>query len=92
MVIIFKSNLVHDHSLPHELGHSFSLPHTFQGKTGATGINPYHSFHRGYTENYMDYSSTESGVINRYHSGKTQGPFTFYKWQWDIMRRDKSMQ
>ena len=86
MVVVFNSNLHHAHSYPHELGHSFSLPHTFQ-----TGSMAKHSFYRGYTENYMDYSSDELGNPNVFHDKKLNKPFTFYKWQWDIMRNDKSM-
>jgi len=86
MVVVFNSNLHHAHSYPHELGHSFSLPHTFQ-----TGNMVKHTFYRGYTENYMDYSSDELGNPNVFHDAKLKKPFTFYKWQWDIMRNDKSM-
>lgn len=86
MVVVFKSNLHHAHSYPHELGHSFSLAHSFQ-----TGNLAKHTFYRGYTENYMDYSSDELGNPNIFHDEKMGKPFTFYKWQWDIMRNDKSI-
>lgn len=86
MVVVFKSNLNHAHSYPHELGHSFSLPHTFQ-----TGSLAKHTFYQGYTENFMDYWSDGAGQVNKFHDNKLKRPFTFYKWQWDIMRQDKSM-
>jgi hypothetical protein len=86
MVVVFKSNLNHAHSYPHELGHSFSLPHTFQ-----TGNLAKHTFYQGYTENFMDYWSDGAGQPNKFHDKKIKRPFTFYKWQWDIMRQDKSM-
>jgi len=84
MVIVFKSNLNHAHSYPHELGHSFSLPHTFQ-----KGSMAKHTFYRGSTENYMDYMTDSLGNNNPFHTDKKS--FTFFKWQWDIMRQDKSM-
>lgn len=88
MVIVYGSNLHHSHTYPHELGHSFGLPHTF---SSSKLLNPYHQFHWGYTENYMDYGSTKDGkVINPFHK-KVNPVFTFYKWQWDIMRNDKSL-
>lgn len=88
MVIIYGSNLYDAHTYPHELGHSFGLPHTF---SSSIQVNPYHQFCWGYTENYMDYESTEDGKVgNPFHRG-ANSVFTFYKWQWDIMRNDKSL-
>ena len=70
------------------IGHSFGLPHTF---SSSIQVNPYHQFCWGYTENYMDYESTENGKVgNPFHRG-ANSVFTFYKWQWDIMRNDKSL-
>lgn len=96
MMIVFNSNLEHAHTYPHELGHSFSLPHTFQ-----TGSFAKHSFYRGYTDNYMDYGTTNpyyennkliyNSRLNPHHVSKKGYPFTFFKWQWDVMRNDKSM-
>lgn len=85
MVVVFASNLNHAHSYPHELGHSYSLPHTFETSNLAK-----HSFYRGTTENYMDYFDDGLNNNNPFHY-PVERPFTFFKWQWDIMRNDKSM-
>ena len=88
MVVVFGSNLHDAHTYPHELGHSFGLPHTFEPNSS------YHKFYQAYTENYMDYSRAEDVnkriIINQFHK-QPKPVFTFYKWQWDIMRNDKSM-
>lgn len=88
MVVVFGSNLHDAHTYPHELGHSFGLPHTFEPNSS------YHKFYQAYTENYMDYSravdKNKKIVINQFHA-RSKPIFTFYKWQWDIMRNDKSM-
>ena len=64
------------------------LPHTFEPNSS------YHKFYEAYTENYMDYSYAEDVnkniIINKFHR-QPKPVFTFYKWQWDIMRNDKSM-
>ena len=64
------------------------LPHTFEPNSS------YHKFYEAYTENYMDYSYAEDEnkniIINTFHR-QPKPVFTFYKWQWDIMRNDKSM-
>ena len=74
MVIIYGSNLYDAHTYPHELGHSFGLPHTF---SSSIQVNPYHQFCWGYTENYMDYESTEDGKVgNPFHRG-ANSVFTF---------------
>ncbi len=87
MVIVFGSaqeHYVYIYACPHELGHSFGLPHTFEINTR------YHKFHRGLTENYMDYLQADDGRPNPFFK-ESKSVFTFYKWQWDIMRKDKSM-
>ena len=71
----------------------FSLEHTF----AFVSENKY-VFHHGYTENYMDYhffltfnnsiEKTTSQKDNRYR-GKM---YSFYKWQWDQMREDRSIE
>ena len=48
--IIFKNGLTEDRTIVHEAAHSFSLTHTF-----SAGLSP-HAFHKGYTDNFMDYT------------------------------------
>ena len=89
---IFAKGLNDDHTLVHEAAHTFSLSHIFTDK-----YNKY-VFHHGYTENYMDYlffltfnnsiEKTTAKKDNRY-KGKM---YSFYKWQWDLMREDRSIE
>lgn len=93
--VIFDNALKDDHTVVHEAGHTFSLPHTF-----STSLSS-HIFHHGYTENYMDYGEkastvtiTSSGtpVADNYVNGQYHGKmYSFFKWQWDLIRGDKSM-
>lgn len=103
--VIFDNALKDDHTVAHEAGHSFSLPHAFE--THAL-VASSHVFHKSYTENYMDYTShisfdpatmsmtyVDPGTgLTYYHTrdnpykGKM---YSFFKWQWDIIRGDRSM-
>ncbi|WP_018628152.1 hypothetical protein [Niabella aurantiaca] len=91
MYVVFHSGLLHDHTIVHECGHSLSLPHVFQ-----EGSLAKHTFYHGYTDNYMDYTWM-AGIYRNgqlYSSGpnKYNGKmYAFYKWQWDIMRGDRSL-
>ena len=38
----------------------------------------------------MDYTHGVNGDNKKFIKGN-MSPFNFYKWQWDIMRKDKSM-
>ena len=91
MYVIFNSGLLHDHTIVHECGHSLSLPHVFQ-----EGNLARHSFYHGYTDNYMDYTWQQgqriSGIVYSSGQNKFDGKmFSFFKWQWDIMRTDRSL-
>ncbi|WP_019520183.1 zinc metalloprotease [Faucicola boevrei] len=74
----------------HELGHSFSLHHTF-----LDFLTP-HVFYQSYTDNVMDYASvmysTKNNPILQKHSNEfSEITKSFFKWQWDMMRHDVSM-
>ncbi len=91
LYVIFDSGLLHDHTIVHECGHSLSLPHVFQQGTLAR-----HSFYHGYTDNYMDYTwqkgaLTPRGVSSTGANKYDKKMFSFFKWQWDIMRADRSL-
>lgn len=99
LYVIFNAGLLHDHTIVHECGHSFSLPHVFQ-----EGSMARHSFYHGYTDNYMDYTWQAGNIITVTRNGrriqvlgssganKFDGKmFSFFKWQWDIMRNDRSL-
>ena len=92
-VMIFESGLTDDYTVVHEVGHSFSLFHTFDS-------NSPHIFYKGYTDNYMDYIfhrgvnqtfNQEVDVYNEYYPNKDyckSKMHSFFKWQWDLMRKD----
>ena len=90
MFVIFGTALTDDHTIVHEAGHSFSLPHTFE-----RGLSP-HVFYYGYTENYMDYiehqyldpNNKPATEYNQYNGNM----YSFFKWQWDLMRKDQSIE
>lgn len=102
MFVIFERGLKDDHTIVHEAGHSFSLPHIFE----KSRLSPSkHLFFQGYTENYMDYSYHYSFYNKKlyYKNGEDNLPYTqtnsylgnmysFFKWQWDLMRNDRSIE
>ncbi|MFQ1011526.1 hypothetical protein ACFX2U_01535 [Gilliamella apicola] len=101
MSLIFRDYLKKDFNIVHELGHSFSLPHTFQ--RDEKKYKPQHSFYRGYTENYMDYEKKyikppvnsnfkNKNTVFRAFNNYKDNMYSFYKWQWDTMRKDKSIE
>ena len=88
---IFHSGLLDKHTIVHECAHSLSLPHIFDDDLSQF------PFYWGYTDNYMDYTwqigeSDGSGGFfstgDNIYKGKM---YSFFKWQWDIMRRDRSL-
>lgn len=73
----------------HELGHSFGLPHTFDDETLTK-----HDFYQGYTDNLMDYDDRPNplSIVNvRLVNPFTTNMWALFKWQWDIVRNDKSL-
>ncbi len=99
LYVIFNAGLLHNHTIVHECGHSLSLPHVFQ-----SGSLAKHTFYHGYTDNYMDYTWQAGSIVTTTIGGRrvnTLGSsgankfnnkmFSFYKWQWDIMRADRSL-
>ena len=84
MAIIFKEGLNLPRTYTHELAHSFGLWHTFAPPEET------HVFYKGTLDNFMDYTHGVNGDNKKFIKGN-MSPFNFYKWQWDIMRKDKSM-
>lgn len=87
-VVLFDQGNNNLDTFAHELGHSFSLPHTF-----ASNSFTKHSFYQGYTDNLMDYSyfldtSGRSSAGRNPYSGHM---WALFKWQWDILRQDRSI-
>lgn len=90
--VIFNKGLTDEQTIAHEIGHSFSLWHSFEYGHAS------HVFYIGFTENIMDYSQKyvpnpkkpgEYKQVNNSYRGKM---YSFYKWQWDIIREDRSME
>ena len=90
-LVIFQSGLKDRHIIIHEAAHSFTLPHTFETFSENDSANNKHIFYRGYTENVMDYSAyliSDNPLV--YDQNKYNGQmYSFFKWQWDLMRKDK---
>ncbi|MFQ1011528.1 hypothetical protein ACFX2U_01545 [Gilliamella apicola] len=94
IVSIFEKGLNDDHTLVHEVAHSFSLSHIYLKANNKFVVHP------GCTENYMDNFSFQ-GVDNPFalppkiinkdnrYIGKM---YSFYKWQWDLMFNDRSIE
>ena len=90
-LVIFQSGLKDRHIIIHEAAHTFTLPHTFETFSENDSANNKHIFYRGYTENVMDYSAyliSDDPLV--YDQNKYNGQmYSFFKWQWDLMRKDK---
>ena len=98
---MFETNRAAVHNLVHELGHSFSLPHTFLDGA-APEYGGVHYFYKGYTDNIMDYggrlttpsfvapspSSTSSSSVSLYNTYTMNATF---KWQWNLLRNDGTL-
>ena len=83
--IVFETNRAAVHNLVHELGHSFSLPHTFLDGA-APKYSGVHYFYMGYTDNIMDYGGrNKTTTTNRHNMNAT------FKWQWNILRNDNTI-
>lgn len=76
----------------HELGHTLGLPHTFETSSSAK-----HQFYQGYTDNIMDYDTkldpTDSykKLPDRLFNQFYMNTLASFKWQWDIVRNDRSI-
>ena len=90
-LVIFQSGLKDRHIIIHEAAHTFTLPHTFEPSSKYSSANNKHIFYRGYTENVMDYDAyLISDDPLAYDKNKYNGQmYSFFKWQWDLMRKDK---
>lgn len=88
--VIFGSALNSKTTILHEGAHSFSLTHTFQEATSRSNIKSKHTFYKGFTDNIMDYVN-QVGVSTRNPYEANDKMHNFFKWQWDIMRTDRSL-
>ena len=88
MVVMFQQDLHKDSSIVHEVAHSFSLCHTFEPSPG----NKKPKFHRGYTDNFMDYHEFIKSSDPNDHDDNKHEMYSFFKWQWEMMRDDLSIE
>lgn len=84
-VIVYNQNLNSNSSFVHEICHSLSLPHIFSKALSD------HKFYRGYTDNYMDYTTRLDGTAAKGRINNVHQRLFLFKWQWDIMRQDQSL-
>lgn len=88
--MIFLKGLDSRRTLLHEAGHSLGLQHTFSAGDPFTGlVAPPFTFFQGQTDNIMDYSWQMN--MNRNPFDMNDKMCSFFKWQWDIMRKDRSL-
>ena len=86
MTVIYKKGLTDDYTIMHETAHSFSLSHTFEELSET-------EFYQGYTENVMDYYKYELPNRKKESDGQYKNKmYSFFKWQWDLMRKDQSIE
>lgn len=88
--VIFGTALTARRTVLHECGHSFSLPHVFQEPSSRSTVSSPFVFYKGFTDNIMDYvNQTGVRIRNPYEKGDKMN--CFFKWQWDIIRKDRSL-
>lgn len=88
--VIFGTALQEKRTVLHEGAHSFSLTHTFQQSSPGITVNSPFIFYKGFTDNIMDYVN-QVGVTTRNPFEVNDKMNNFYKWQWNIMRTDRSL-
>ncbi|SEW55904.1 zinc metalloprotease [Chitinophaga arvensicola] len=88
--VVFLSGLKNRRTLLHEAGHSLGLQHTFSAGEPLVGLKPPpYTLYQGYTDNIMDYTWQLNRNPNPYDSNDSMR--SFFKFQWDIMRQDRSL-
>ena len=85
-VVLFNQGNTDLSTFAHEIGHSLSLPHTFE-----TPPNSNHTFYQGYTDNLMDYSYAPTATNNTITNPNKGYLWSLFKWQWGILRKDSSI-
>ncbi|MCU4419304.1 zinc metalloprotease [Acinetobacter bereziniae] len=76
------------HTVIHELCHTLGLAHTFSDSFGFNRLS-FHRFPQGYVDNLMDYPHNKREYTNNYILNKKF--LNLFKWQWDIVRKDRSV-
>ncbi|MEZ2445372.1 zinc-dependent metalloprotease [Chitinophaga sp. RCC_12] len=88
--VVFLKGLNQRRTLLHEAGHSLGLQHTFSAGQPMAGLKPPpYTFYQGHTDNIMDYTWQTNGNLNPHNAKDNMR--SFFKFQWDIMRQDRSL-
>jgi len=91
MFVVFEKGLKDSHTIVHEAAHTFTLCHIYE----PSQLYDKPKFYQGYTENYMDYSWHYDDVYKlkkRSNNQYKDKMYSFFKWQWDLMREDYSIE
>jgi hypothetical protein len=89
--IVYKDGLINRRTILHEAAHSMGLQHTFSAGSLSDGLAaPALTFYQGYTDNIMDYTWQQGTGNDNPYNGKDQMR-SFFKWQWDALRTDRSL-
>lgn len=96
-VILTRDGSTDLETVVHEILHSFGVTHVFEEPDGERE----YSFHKGFTDNFMDYKDTLNNGRSKYAEEpptsnvkkSTPGNQTsLFRFQWNILRKDRSVQ
>ena len=101
---IFAKGLNNDHTLVHEAAHTFSLEHTYLHVTENKYVFHYgytenymdyffHPTFNNLVDKKLIYTNSEGKTLLHQKDNRYIGKmYSFYKWQWDQMREDRSIE
>ena len=104
ILIIFAQGLNNDHTLVHEAAHTFSLEHTYSlvkenkyvfyyGYTENYMDYHFHHTFNNLVDKKLIYTTSEGKTLIHQKDNRYRGKmYSFYKWQWDQMREDRSIE
>ncbi|WP_227559330.1 M12 family metallo-peptidase [Acinetobacter bereziniae] len=84
-VVIYHHGATELETVVHEIVHSFGLTHVFQNEKNI----PY-CFHKGFTDNFMDYEDTDEDPPKK--SNYKGNQIALFRHQWLLMRKDRSLE
>ena len=104
ILTIFAKGLNIDHTLVHEAAHTFSLEHTFAFVSENKYVFHYgytenymdfffHNTFNNLVDKEIIYTDSEGNKVLYQKDNRYRGKmYSFYKWQWDQMREDRSIE
>lgn len=81
----------------HEILHSFGITHIFDKDLKN---NRYYHFHKGFTDNFMDYQNTEKDGPSKFAEEPANtkvkkvtpnNQVSLFRYQWDLLKKDRSI-